>query len=132
MAVTLRQPRQQVVAASATALVLAGLLAAPVLAAPERGLLCDDTTPPSLDVSPHALTATPVSNSDELLESHLLRPRAKAAARGAFPDGASGDDGKIDTVESEVKEAVVPGPGIRSTAEQKRAVYKRPMYRRDI
>ena len=60
MAVKLRQPRQQVIAASAASLALAGLLAAPVLAAPERGLLCDDSTDPALAVSPSELTATPV------------------------------------------------------------------------
>lgn len=132
MAVTLRQPGQHAFAASATALVLAALLAAPVLAAPERGLLCDDNTVQALDISPDELTATPVSNSDELLENHLLKPQTKAAVRGAFPNETSGDEGKIDTAETEVNETGVPEPGIHSASEQKRAVYKRPMYRRDI
>lgn len=132
MAAKLRQPGQQAIVASAAAIALAGLLAAPVFAAPERGLLCDASADPSITVTPGALTATPVNNSDDLLEDHLLRPRTKAAVRGAFPEDAPVDEGKIDTAEGDASEAALPEPGAHSTTQQKRPVYKRQMYRRDI
>ena len=43
MAAELRQPRQHVFAAGSAMLALAAMLAGPVLAAPERDLLCDDS-----------------------------------------------------------------------------------------
>ena len=132
MAAKLRQPRQQVIAATATMFALAGLIAAPVLAAPERDLLCDDSTDALLAVSPIELTATPVNNSDELLESHVLRPRTEAAVRGAFSHEVPGDDAEIEAQEAEANEAAVPDPGAHSALESKRPVYKRHMYRRDI
>jgi hypothetical protein len=133
MAAELRQPRQHVIAASATILALAGLLAAPVLlAAPERDLLCNASTDPMLAVSPIELTATPVNNNDELLESHLLRPRAKAAVRGAFSNEVPGDDGEIEAQEVDADESATPDPSAHSALETKRPVYKRRMYRRDI
>ena len=133
MAVKLRQPRRKFHAANAVALVVASVLAAPVVAAPERGLLCDASAAPALAISESEFTATTVSNSDELLADHLLKPGAKAAVRSAFASEASGDDKEIDEAESEAREAVLSEPGVQSAAEQrKRPVYRRQMYRRDI
>ena len=130
MAAKLRQPRQNATAAAAATLALAGLLAAPVLAAPERDLLCDGSPDPAL--FPIELTATPVNNSDELLEGHVLRPRTKAAVRGAFSNEAHGEDSEIDGLVVDADEADVSDPGVQSTSKSKRPVYQRQMYRRDI
>lgn len=132
MAVTLRQPGQHVIAASAAALALAGLLAAPVLAAPERGLLCDDSTDSALTVSTSELTATPVNSSDKLVENHLLRPNTKAAVRGAFPEDTPDADSDAPVPDADTTDTVAPESGIRSTPETGQSVYKRQMYRRDI
>jgi hypothetical protein len=132
MAAALRQPRQQVFVIGMAVLALAALLATPVLAAPERGLLCDDSADSAPAVSPRALTATPVNNSDELLERHLLRPRTEAALRGAFASKAPGDDSEIDMAEAEASDAAPPDPAARSNSERERPAFKRQMYRRDI
>ena len=95
--------------------------------------LCDASAAPALAISESEFTATTVSNSDELLADHLLKPGAKAAVRSAFASEASGDDKEIDEAESKAREAVLSEPGVHSAAEQrKRPVYRRQMYRRDI
>jgi hypothetical protein len=132
MAVTLTQPRHRINVASTVALLLAGTLAAPVLAAPERGLLCadDDNSTPTFTATEFAVT--PVNSSKELLQDHLLGPRAKAAARGAFAEEAPQDEGVIDVEEPEADEPAMSDPAIHSASKQKRPIYKRQMYRRDI
>lgn len=132
MAVKLRQPRQHVFAAGSALVALAALLATPVLAAPERDLLCADSADSALALSSLELAATPVNSSDELLENHLLRPRTNAAVRGAFSNQDLGDDGEVDVVEVEANEAAAPDPAVQSASERKRPVYRRQMYRRDI
>ena len=132
MAAELRQPRQHVFATGSAMLALAALLAGPVLAAPERDLLCDDSADSVLAASSLELTVSPVNSSDELLQSNFLRPRTNAAVRGAFSTEAPGNDSEIGVVESESNEAETPDPAAQSAAERKRTVYKRQMYRRDI
>ncbi len=132
MASTLTQPRHRINVASTVALVLAGMLAAPVLAAPERGLLCaEDANSTALTAT--GLSITPVNSSEEMLEDHLLRPRAEAAARGAFAEEAPEDKGMIDVEEPDlVDEAAIADPAVQSASKPKRPIYKRQMYRRDI
>jgi hypothetical protein len=133
MAVKLRQPGPQATAVITTVAVLSCVLAAPVLAAPERGLLCEAATRPDHTVSTTELTATPVSSSDEALEGHLLKPRTKAAVRGVFSGRMPADQNESDGTEDlEANEAVVAEPRLPGPPEHKRPVYKRQMYRRDI
>lgn len=132
MAVRLKEPRQTINTAATAALVLVGLVAAPVFAAPDRALLCDDTAKADLDIAAAELTATPLSNNDEILESHLLKPRAESAARGAFAEQqAETDDADVQDTEV-ADEGAATEPGIRSASDRKVTPYKRQMYRRDI
>ncbi len=128
MAVRHKEPRYDISTAATAGLLLAGLLAGPVIAAPERDLLHEDE--PGLDVAADALTVTPVNNSDELLDNHLLKPRAQSAARGAFASEAAAEKG-VDQ-DAEASEAAAPEPGLHSASDRKPSPYKRQMYRRDI
>lgn len=133
MADTLTQPRQRINVASTVALLLAGMLAAPVLAAPERGLLCAEDASSTTALTATELSVTPVNSSEEMLEDHLLRPRAKAAARGAFAEEAPEDKGMIDVEEPDlVDQGAIADPAVQSASKPKRPIYKRQMYRRDI
>ena len=133
MADTLTQPRHRINVASTVALLLAGTLAAPVLAAPERGLLCAEDANTTTAFASTELSVTPVNSSDEMLEDHLLRPRAESAARGAFAEEAPEDEGLIDMEEPDlVDETAIADPAAQSASKPKRPIYKRQMYRRDI
>jgi hypothetical protein len=133
MADMLTQPRDRINVASTVALLLAGTLAAPVLAAPERGLLCAEDASSTTVFASTELSVTPVNSSDEMLEDHLLRPRAKSAARGAFAEEAPENQGLIDVEEPDlVDEATIADPAAQSASKPKRPIYKRQMYRRDI
>jgi hypothetical protein len=131
MPVQLTQPRQQIAAATAVIL-LAGILAAPVLAAPERDLMCSEDAGFSPALSATELSAIPVSSSEEMLENHLLKPRAEAAVRGAFAEQAEEDEAGSEAEEIDTDESVVSEQGIPRASEGKRPIYKRQMYRRDI
>ena len=128
----LTQPRQRINVVTTASLLLAGMLAAPVLAAPDRGLLCEADTDLKSDLTATELSVTPASNNDELLQGHLLKPRAEAAARGAFAQDAVADEDVVEGEEPAAEEAVVAEPGIPSASERKRPIYERQMYRRDI
>lgn len=132
MAVRQRQPRQQTNAAVTAALVLAGLIAAPVLAATDRNLDCDTRSCATPGVAKTALALKSVSNSDEMLRNHLLKPRTEAAVRGAFADDEQQDEPERDAVNPADDEAVAADPGVQSAPKAKRGAYKRQMYRRDI
>ena len=131
MAVRPKEPRQGTTAVATAGLVVAVWLAAPVLAAPDRDLLCDESTTPELDVPVNEFTATPVSSSDELVEHHLLRPNTESAARNAFskeaPEAVEGDEDGEDDAESLPAKSLLP-----SASDRQQSPYKRQMYRRDI
>ena len=131
MAVRPEKSGQGTIAVTAAALVLAGLIAAPVLAAPERDLHCEEDATSYLSVSATDLTATPVNSSEELLKDHLLKPRADSAARTAFAD----EDAEASTEDEAAEEpldAVTTKPLVPSASENHPSPYKRQMYRRDI
>jgi hypothetical protein len=132
MAETLTQPRHRINVASTVALLLAGMLTAPVLAAPERGLVCAENGNSTTAFTATELSVTLVSSSEEMLEDHLLRPRAKAAARGAFAEETAEDKGLIDVEEPDLDEPAIADPAVQSASKPKRPIYKRQMYRRDI
>lgn len=120
-----------IIAAAAAAFAFAALIAAPVLAAPESDLDCDENTVPALDVSATVLTATPVNNSEELLKSHLLKSRADSAVRAAFADEEAATDAEEEIAEEPV-DAIATKPAVPSASDGEPSPYKRQMYRRDI
>ena len=126
------QPMQRTYVATTAVLLLAGVLAAPALAAPEHRLLCEDDTDLSLELTVTELSATPVNSNEEMLQGHLLKPRSDAAARSAFAKESIDTDEVVDSEELNAEEPVVADPGIPSASKQKRPIYKRQMYRRDI
>jgi len=123
------RPNQGKTAVAAAALVLAGWFTAPVLAAPDRDILCDEDPNATLEVSTTELIASPVSSSEEVLEDHLLKPRVEAAAREVFSSGE--DDTDTEDVES-LEETEVSEPRIHRMSDGEPRAYKRQMYRRDI
>jgi len=129
----LTQPRQRTNVVTTAALLLTSVLAVPVLAAaPERALLCEDDGGQTVSLTAEELSATPVSSSEEMLHGHLLKPRTEAAVRGAFAKETPDGDDVIDGEAPEADESVAADPAIHSASKQKRPIYKRQMYRRDI
>ena len=122
MAVRPTKPQQGKKTATAALLVLAGLLAGPVLAAPDHDLFCDESHRPTLDVPRQALTATTVNANEERLENHLLKPQVEEAARKVFAETEEKD-------ESELPE---PAPVVQGLSDGEALPLKRQMYRRDI
>jgi hypothetical protein len=128
MAHSPRKPQQGSTLAAASLLVLAGLVAGPALAAPERDVLCDESREATLEVSTTALAPITVNASNELLEDHLLKPRVEATAREVFAESEKNtvDEESIEADEADV-EATVP-----SLSDGQPKPYRRQMYRRDI
>ena len=127
------QPMQRNYVATAAALLLAGILAAPALAAPEHKLLCEEDADLALELTVTELSAIPVNSNEEMLQGHFLKPRTEAAARSAFAEESIIDtDEVVDSEELEAEDPVVADPGIPSASKQKQPTYKRQMYRRDI
>lgn len=131
MAVRPEKSGQGTIAVTAAALVLAGLIAAPVLAAPQRDLHCEEDATPNLSLSATDLSATPINGSEELLKDHLLRPRADSAARTAFADEVAEESAEEESAEDPI-DAVATKPLVPSASETEPSPYKRQMYRRDI
>lgn len=131
MAVRPRQSGQGITAATTAGLVLLAWLSAPVLAAPDRDVLCEDDEL-TLGVSATELTATPVNNSEELLDDHLLKPRAESAVRSAFAnDTEDAEEAEPESVEEE-DDVLVEKPAVPSAFGREPSPFKRQMYRRDI
>lgn len=122
---------QGTIAAAAAALVLAGLIAGPAFAAPDCALDCDEAALPNLDMSASELTATPENNSGDLLEHHLLKPRADSAVRSAFADEEV-KSGVEDEATEDPVDALAEKPILPRAADGEKLPYKRQMYRRDI
>lgn len=135
-------PRQGNVASTAAILVLASVFAAPVLAASDRGTLCDNDQGPTLDIAEHKLvvvsheagdsrSAEAVATTIEsVADDHLLKPRVEATARQVFADGES--EAEIDEaadLDSADDESMPP---LRPVSNNKLVPLKRQMFRRDI
>lgn len=135
-------PRQGNVASTAAVLVLASFFAAPVLAASDRGILCDKDQGPTLDIAEHELAlvsheagdskiAEPVATTiASVADDHLLKPRVEAMAREVFTDAAS---------KAEIDEAAEPdsaneesAPRLRPVSDNKPVPLRRQMFRKDI
>ena len=79
------QPRLRINVPATAALLLAGMIAAPVLAlaAPEHALLCENDGGQALALTAAELSATPVNSSEEMLHEGWVRD-AEAAHREIF------------------------------------------------
>ncbi len=126
------QPRQSKNAGVTAALVLAGLLSVPVLAATDRDLLCEATTATAPSAGADEFVLQPASKSEAPLRERILKLRTDAAVRGTFSDDELTDEADRDAADSADTEAIAAKPGIRSASEGKRGTYRRQMYRRDI
>ena len=131
MAVRPQKSGQGTIAVTAASLVLAGLIAAPVLAAPECDLHCEEDATPNLSLSATDFTATPVNSSEELLKDHMLRPRADSAARTAFANKVAEESAEEESGEKSI-DTVATKPLVPSASGNEPSPYKRQMYRRDI
>lgn len=138
----------------ATLLLLACLLSAPAFAATPHHILCSESDSPTLyvpieslttEVISHDLSAKPIEvddaikNTDIVINTPILEPRARQAIRKAFRDElietaadeieveAKSDDAEIDEQPPRVMNTRLPG-----VTQEKLERYKRQMYRRDI
>ena len=137
-------------AANATLFVLAGICAAPALAATSARVDCpEEATRATLDVPVHILTTELVSNNipaepntdDKTTASptSLLAPRAAAAIRDVFKlshtPPMAGTDAKPEPATDDDKSTLLD-PGVSTklpgVSDEDFSRYKKHMYRRDI
>jgi hypothetical protein len=123
-------------------LVLASCLAAPALAASDRGILCDKDQEATLDIAGHelALASHEAGDSDiaesvattidSVADDHLLKPRVEATAREVFADGESDTEfEEALEVESDDEPAV---PRLHRMSDNELVPFRRQMFRKDI
>ncbi len=131
MAVRPGQSAQGKTAVGTAGLVLLAWLAAPVYAAPDRDVLCEDGEL-TVSLSATELSVSPVNNSDELLNEHLLKPRAESALRSAFADdNEQPEESERESIEEE-DDILGEKPIVPSAFGREPSPFKRQMYRRDI
>jgi hypothetical protein len=132
--------QQNTFAASAALLVLAGIFAAPALAATSSQFNCPIASVATLDL-PYQGFNVPAIVEDEAIEKiqfassdSLLAPRAEAAIRNAFK---AGTEVKAKTVSADENDKRTEADATMSTklpgiSDADFARYKKQMYRRDI
>lgn len=126
MALRPHEPTQGTCSATAAVLALTVILAAPVLAAPDRDPNCESDTAPTLTVVETEYTVTPVDRADGALESRLVtRPRTTLTADAEEESELKEESG--DDAAGSPESASTPPPKAGGPL-----VYKRQMYRRDI
>lgn len=145
MALRPRAPRQGTVASTAAILVLTGCLAAPVLAASDRGLLCDENRKANLDIAEQELATVQTSHEvngddpvdatattiDSVAADHLLKPRVEATAREVFAV-TTGESDSEEVLQVDSDDEEVAKPRLRRMSDNKLAPVRRQMYRKDI
>jgi len=145
MAVQSTASKQHGLTALAALLSLAALHAAPVLAASDHEILCEESHAATLEVAEQELTARPVSHnidasditdlasssSHALSKDHLLKPRVEAAVREVFTEADASSLAEEEPV-TEPDEAVIQELGAPPMSDGKIGPLKRQMYRRDI
>ena len=131
---------------AATALFLLGAWhAAPVLAASDLEILCEDSHNATLEVAEYELIPRqvshdidasemadlPSSKDDNLAQDHLLKPRVDATVRKVFADSDRKslveDEGVHNLEESAIQELAAPRMTDGHTV-----TFKRQMFRKDI
>jgi len=144
MAIRPKEPKRGNIAAAAAVLALAGWSAAPVLAASDHRVLCEENREATLDIDRQVLTTAPVSHEasngatetaattiDSVAEDHLLKSRVEATVRKVFADSIDETDaeetGDIDSGDDEVTEL-----RLRPMSENEMVPSRRQMYRKDI
>ena len=122
-------------------LVLAALMASPVLAAPAYDTLCENTHSATLEVAQNELTAAPVSHDveqdspadkvDVLSADHLLKPSVEAIVREAFADTDDEED-VSETSHTEAEDPVMMNTRVPGVSDDELARFKRQLLRKDI
>ncbi len=123
-----------------TALALGLLLfAAPLLAAPDHDIFCDDHHQATLEIAATELVASPVSHEPEtavadetqpVSADRLLRPRFDATVREIFTD--DDDETDVDETERVTEDPAALRIRVPGVSDEDLARFKRRMYRRDI
>ena len=145
MAVRPTASKQHSLTALTALLSLAALHAAPVLAASDHEILCEESHVATLEVAEQELTARLVSHdidasriadlasssSDALSKDHLLKPRVEAAVREVFTETDSSSLAEEGPV-TEPDETVIQELAAPPMSDGKTGPLKRQMYRRDI
>lgn len=141
-----QMPRQGNKASTVAVLVLAGCFAAPVLAASDSGVLCDESHKATLDIATRELTVSRASHElddrdtaevaattiDSVADDHLLKPRVEAAAREVFATESEAEAKADETLEIEADLEESADPILRPMSENKMLPLRRLMYRIDI
>ena len=132
-------PKQGSNAAALTLLLLTGIFAVPVLAAPGYDILCDDHHEATLDVSADELTARPVSHELEAQKNQdaetvsadqLLKPRFDATVREIFAE--EDDEETLQESDAETDDPAALRIRVPGVTDEELVRFKRQMYRRDI
>ena len=145
MAVRSTVSKQPNISALVALLSLAAWHAAPVLAASDHEILCEESNDATLEVAAYELTARPVSHDidasdiadlasssiDVLSNDHLLKPRVDAAVREVFTDTEMKSLPEKESA-SELDDAVIQELAAPSMSDGQTGPMKRKMYRRDI
>lgn len=123
-----KQPVQGSTAPFAAILALTIVSAAPVLAAPDRNINCEEASSATLKIAETEFSTTRIASPEESVK--LLRPDFELASRGATADEDHDSEQTEQAVEddsedAQQREATLP-------ADAGPMVHKRQMYRRDI
>ena len=146
MAIRPQAPRQGTVTSTVAVLVLAGCFAAPVLAASDRALLCQNEREADLAVAKHQLALTATSHDSDGMESvevtattidsvatdHLLKPRVEATAREVFSEHAESETDAETALKTEPDDDEIARIRLHSLSQSQEMPFRRQMYRRDI
>lgn len=131
---------------AATALFLLGAWhATPVLAASDRGILCESSHNATLEVAEYELIPRQVSHDvdtseiadlassedDVLAQDHLLKPRVEATVRKVFADSDKESVGEKEN-DSDIEEPAIHQLSAPRMTDGHAVPFKRQMYRKDI
>lgn len=145
MAIRPTVSKQRNISALVALLSLGAWHAAPVFAASEHEILCEESHDATLEVTAYELTARPVSHDvdasetadlasssiDVLSNDHLLKPRVDAAVRKVFTDTEMKTLPEQQPV-GEPDDSVIQEPAAPPMSDRQAKPVKRQMYRRDI
>jgi len=145
MAVRQTASKRSTITAATAFFLLGAWYAAPVLAASDLEILCEDSHDATLEVAEYALTPRQVSHEIDasdmadlassedgvLAEDHLLKPRVEATVREVFADS----EGKSVVEEEDVtdlEDSAVQKLSAPRMTDGHAVPFKRQMYRQDI
>jgi hypothetical protein len=137
--------KHSTITATAALFLLGAWHAAPVLAASDHEILCDESHSATLDIAEYELTPRQVSHdaatsdladlasgkNEVLSEDHLLKPRVEATVREVFED-PEGNSPAGPEAADEADKTAVHGLSSPRMTDGYTTPFKRQMYRRDI